>query len=253
MRPMLSEGRAPCVSLRGARSSLSICALARVTAVTFVFTALMVSSVSVAAKAETEASDETALRAEYGVTLALSGKADEAERVFTAILSEDPQNAGTLNNLGNLYLVRGNVEVALAFYRTASQADSSDAGIVLNRSIALMLLGDDAAAIREAARAQEMAGGTQTARSILGLPGGEGDAGGDKAADETFLTQEEISALLEAAVASVPIDTLATAEGDSTGAPPETSTQPVRPRNWRSAGPRASGGGETSPMLYWKR
>ncbi|MCK4510954.1 hypothetical protein KAW64_04400, partial [bacterium] len=91
---------------------------------------MLVVPLSAAGEGGSEATDDTALRAEYGVTLALGGRMEEAERVFISVLSEDPGSAGTLNNLGNLHLARGDADVALAFYRTAALADSTDAGIV---------------------------------------------------------------------------------------------------------------------------
>ena len=200
-----------------------------------------------------EATDDTVLRAEYGVTLALGGRTEEAERVFVSVLSEDPENAGTLNNLGNLHLARGDVEVALAFYRTAALADSTDAGIVLNRSIALMLLGDKVGAEAEAARGLDLAGGAEAARTILGLPSGERPDENAKAADRAFLSQEEIAALLDAAASSVPSDTTASAPGDSASAASGTTSETAaQPKTWRSAGLRASEGSELPTMLYWK-
>ena len=173
--------------------------------------------------------------------------------MFISVLSEDPENAGTLNNLGNLHLARGDVDVALAFYHTAALADSTDAGIVLNRSIALMLLGNEAGAEAEAARGLEMAGGAEAARIILGLPGCEQQDETTKAADRAFLTQEEIAALLDAAASSVPSDTTASASVDSVSAISETTTETAKQaKTWRSAGPRASEGSELSTMLYWK-
>jgi len=214
---------------------------------------LVVPSVAAVSEGGSEATDDTALRAEYGVTLALGGRMEEAERVFISVLSEDPESAGTLNNLGNLHLARGDVDVALAFYRTAALADSTDAGIVLNWSIALMLLGDETGAEAEAARGLEMAGGAEAARIILGLPRGERPDENAKAADRAFLTQEEIAALLDAAASSVPSDTTASARGDSASAVSGTTSETVaQPKTWRSAGLRASEGSELPTMLYWK-
>jgi tetratricopeptide (TPR) repeat protein len=214
---------------------------------------VLVAPSSAVGEGEPEATDDTALRAEYGVTLALGGRMEEAERVFISVLSEDPGSAGTLNNLGNLHLARGDADVALAFYRTAALADSTDAGIALNRSIALMLLGNEAEAKAAATRGLDLAGGAEAARVILGLPSGEQADENAKAADGAFLTQEEIAALLDAAASSVPSDTTASAPGDSASAASETTSETVaRPKTWRSAGLRASEGSELSTMLYWK-
>ena len=245
MNPTRSAG--PGSSVRGEAARL-----ARV-AVCFSALILWVPSAAAVAQDGSESTNNTALRTEYGVTLALGGQTEEAERVFVSVLSEDPENAGTLNNLGNLYLARGDVDVALAFYRTAALADSTDPGIVLNRSIALMLLGDETGAEAEATRGLEMAGGGAAARIILGLPGGEQPDELAKAAEGAFLTQEEIAALLDAAASSVPSDTTASAPGGSLNAVSGTTSETVtQPKTWRSAGPRASEGSELSTMLYWK-
>lgn len=208
-------------------------------------------SVLTAVGAETA---EASLQAEYGVTLALGGRTDEAEEVFVSLLSGDPKHAIALNNLGNLHLIRGDIAVALVFYRVAAQADSTDAGIVLNRSIALMLIGDDAGAGAQALRGLRMAGDVEAARSLLGLPGRDPSAELAKAAGQAFLTKEEVQALLDAAAASVPVDTMAVAPSDTMGVPPDVaSEEAVQSTTWRSAGLRASDASELSSLLYWKR
>ncbi len=215
---------------------------------------LCVPVASAAADGATETNSDAALRAEYGVTLALGGKTDEAKRAFVSVLSEDPGHAGALNNLGNLELVDGDPAMALAFYRRAAVLDSTDAGIVLNRSVALLLLGDEAGARGEAARGLRLAGGIESARALLALPGGATSEDQAKAAEPALLTQEEIQALLSAAAVSVPADSLGSAIADSTGSDAEEpAEEPAEEMTWRSAGLRASDAFELSTMIYWKR
>lgn len=110
----------------------------------------LLASSAVVAVAQSERSDQ-GLLVEYGVALALSGDADQAQDVFLAVLSEAPDHAGALNNIGNIHVVQGEIAVALALYEKAAASDPQDAGIVLNRSVALMLLGEAAEAQNEAA------------------------------------------------------------------------------------------------------
>ena len=80
---------------------------------------------------------------DYGITLALSGNPARAESVFVSLLSHSPGDARALTNLGNLELMQGEPDVALVFYGRAAQIDTADAGIILNRAVALMILGDE--------------------------------------------------------------------------------------------------------------
>src|SRR6266481_7519779 len=62
--------------------------------------------------------DSSRLRAEceYGIALALAGADARAESAFVSLLSHVPGDARALNNLGNTHLLRGDLDVALAFY-----------------------------------------------------------------------------------------------------------------------------------------
>jgi len=207
----------------------------------------LASSVAGAAGPEVNGLD---LEVEYGVTMALAGKTEEARSAFLSVLSEDPDHAAALNNLGNLHLARGEISVALAFYEKAAASSPDDAGVHLNRSIALMLAGAGAAAEAEAARAVEMAGGADEARTLLGLERREARAEGERAADRAVLTREEIQALLDAAAASVPADSTVAASGDSVRVD-STAVAPDRATVWRSAGLRADDLGGLATTLYW--
>src|SRR5262245_66266904 len=71
---------------------------------------------------------------DYATMLALSGRHAAAESVFVSLLSHARGDAGALNGLGNLRLLSGEVDLALVFYGRAHEADTTDAGIVLNQA-----------------------------------------------------------------------------------------------------------------------
>ena len=203
--------------------------------------------------------------AEYGVTLAFQGDVARAESVFVTLLSVAPRDARALNNLGNLYLMKGESEVAMAFYTRAEMADTADAGIPLNRSVALMLGGEDAAARAEAARAVEKAGGLERAGALLALRSGQmAESKEAKAPSRTYLSKSEVVALLKGAKTAVPgaatapqgagaaagkADSLTSGTSPGSGA---AGAPVAKPKSWRSAGLRASEFSEIATSLYWK-
>ncbi len=204
--------------------------------------------------------------AEYGVTLAFKGDVARAESVFVTLLSIAPRDPRALNNLGNLHLMKGDAGIAMAFYARAEKADTADAGIPLNRSVALMLSGNDAAASAEAARAVKMAGGLERAGSLLAVRSGQmAESKEAKTPSRTYLSKNEVMALLKGAKTAVPPSAARTAnsagvaagETDSlaAGAAPGAgakSAPAAKPKSWRSAGLRASDFSEIATSLYWK-
>ncbi|HTO91925.1 MAG TPA: hypothetical protein VMJ70_12400 [Candidatus Sulfotelmatobacter sp.] len=193
-----------------------------------------------AAGAETPPADA---RADYGVTLAMSGDAARAESVFVTMLSHTHGDARALNNLGNLRLLHGETGVALAFYDRALRGDSLDAGVHLNRATALLMLGDQARAEQSYALGVRLAGGVDQAQHLLGLPPEQANV--ERAAQKMVLDPEQIRAMLKKAAASVPADT-AKAGAANPAAPGKQKSA------WRSAGPRAADGSENIRLLYWK-
>ena len=193
------------------------------------------------------ASDPLAIRCEYGVTLALRGELAPAETVFVSLLSRSPSDPRALTNLGNIHLLRGDLETAWVFYDRAIVADSADCGIRLDRAVASMLLDDQERAIDEAAEGALCAGGEQAAGALLGMRSEGGTP--DKGASRTRMSREDVRALLSAAVKGVPRDTTAAAPG---AAP--AKTQHKRPAlTLRPAGPRGAGEAEAATLLYWKQ
>lgn len=194
------------------------------------------------------APDSAALarKAEYGVALAMGGDRRGAENAFTALLAAAPGDPRALVNLGNVRVLNGDLDVALAFYDQALRRAPREAGIVLNRATALMLLGESDRAEAEAARGIELAGGEAEAARLLGLPAAR--AGTARAADSRFVSKEEIRAMLAAARSRVPGDSVTSPAPDSTRA---RARRPAR--TWRSAGPRAGDGGDLATVLFWMR
>jgi tetratricopeptide (TPR) repeat protein len=187
-------------------------------------------------------------KGDMGVALAMQGEASRAESVFVSMLSHTRGDARALNGLGNLRLLRGDVGVAMAFYDRALKADSSDAGIHLNRATALMLMGDEVRAREAAQTAIHLAGSLSAAQALLGLAPESGQP--SRAADKSaLLSKDEIRAMLRSAASAVPSDT----GHASPGGPAITKKHPPQ---WRSAGPRAADptdNSSSSSLLYWKK
>jgi tetratricopeptide (TPR) repeat protein len=201
----------------------------------------------VAAPCARAADDSHRIECELGVALSLDGESSRAESVFISLLSHSPGDARALTNLGNLRLLRGEAGVALSFYDQARAADSTDAGIVLNEATALLVLGDEESAQERARLGIRMAGGALGAASLLGLRYEGPETEAVKGAEKTYLSKEEVLALLRAATGRVPADSTRVAT------PPGAAQAKKRAPQWRSAGPRAGEGEASATLVYWKR
>lgn len=196
-----------------------------------------------------DAPDPLARTCELGITYALSQEEAAAESVFVSLLSRSPGDPRALNNLGNLHLLRGDVDIALAFYDRAAQTDSSDAGIVLNEGVALMIGGDEDAARERAAEGTRKAGGPDEAARLLGLRYAASDDGNPGAGDPAQVSRDEVLALLRAATQAVPPDSTHKAHASSAGSTAGRKPAPA----WRSAGARGAAGSDVGAVIYWKR
>src|SRR5262245_38579086 len=185
-------------------------------------------------------------RSEYGVTLAISGEDARAESLFITMLSHTRGDARALNNLGNIRLLRGETGVALAFYERALRGDSLDAGIHLNRATALMLIGDQGRSEQAFAAGVKLAGGYDRAQALLGLPPPSQQT--ERAAKKSAIDPEQLRAMLKRAASTVPKDSVRFMDSSVATASNSKSVSA-----WRSAGARASDGGDTPMLLYWKR
>ncbi len=221
------------------------------------------------ARAAAAAPTPETLRAEcdYGVTLALEGKLAAAESVFTSLLSHSPGDPRALTNLGNLRLLRGDREVALAFYGLAAVADTSDAGIRLNRAVTLFLMSRDTLARAAANQAVALAGGSNPAASLLGLRNRDAGDDSNKAADmsariqfplrrtvqgqRTAVTRGELRGLIAARHpgAAAPSSPRESPSGHPRSAPETTG------ESGGALASAATGSDEVNAaaVLYWKR
>jgi tetratricopeptide (TPR) repeat protein len=190
-------------------------------------------------------------RCEYGIILALDGQSASAESVLTEMLAAAPGDSRALNNLGNLHFLRDDVGGALAFYIMAEGADSLDAGILINRALAYLILGDEERALRAARQGIHRAGDLPAAASLIGIayPPRSADSAKTRRG-KVRLNREEVLALLSAAAEKSPKDTTATNRPPAK--PPDSG--PTKPRPvWRSAGARAGDDWrEVAERLYWK-
>ncbi len=205
---------------------------------------------STAPARSTQGAEAAGGECELGITLALLGRPAAAESVFTSLLSHAPGDARALTNLGNLAILRGEPGLALVFYDRARAADSTDAGIMLNESTALLLLGEEELATARAAAGVRAAGGARAAAGLLGLRMPESTTDAPKAADRAYVGKDEVLDLLRAAAGRVPVDSVKAA-----GAASDTLTSKAkkRPQVWRSAAARAGGTSDAATLVYWKR
>ena len=92
-----------------------------------------------------------------------------------------------------------------------------------------------------------MAGGPHAAGYLLGLQYSGAERA--KAAPQTYLSKDEVEALLRAAAGRVPSDSVSLVP-DSTAT--NRATRARRAPVWRSAGARA-GDQDAAALVYWKR
>ncbi|MBI1925229.1 tetratricopeptide repeat protein [Candidatus Poribacteria bacterium] len=77
---------------------------------------------------------ETLLR--KGIDHGQRGELEDAQKCFEGVLKLDPQNATAMNNLGNLYLFRQEIDKAIQYYKEALKLSPNDSAIHLNRGVA---------------------------------------------------------------------------------------------------------------------
>ncbi len=210
---------------------------------------------------------------ELGITLALQARLAAADSVFTSLLAHSPGDARALTNLGNIRLLRGEREVALKFYESASRADTADAGILLDRGITLYLIGQDSLARASVLEAVAAVGGREQALALIGISGREITRDEEnRAADmsaavqfptkhkgpgqRTSLTRNEVLALTREPAGTE--DQPAAADSTRKPAPRRLRTRPS-PRLATSTlvahGNPGSGAADrhSAAALYWKR
>lgn len=184
-------------------------------------------------------------RVEYGITLAFAGEISRSESLFVSLLGRAPGDPRVHTDLGNVNVLKGELDLALVFYDNAMRADTVDAGIRLNRALVLLLMGDRKAAVDEAAASIGMAGGLEAAAGLIGLHLRRAAADSVKAADQVYLSEQEVTALL--------IEASEKTEKGKAGVPATEEMSHERARIWRSGAPRAAKDLESATLLYWRR
>jgi transglutaminase-like putative cysteine protease len=115
-------------------------------------------------KLKTEAASNRA-----ALLLSVAGRFDEAVPLLSPYVSP-----ASLNNLGNIYLLKGDSLNASRAYAAALKADRADAGIVLNQGVLNFMTGDEDAAEASLRRGAQLLDTKERAYELLGLPhGGE--------------------------------------------------------------------------------
>jgi len=112
--------------------------------------------------------------------LAFQGRYDQATQRISAILDRSPNNASALNNLGNIYTMKGEIERAKAAYQSAYEADKTDPGIRLNQGLVHKISGDDEYGDQLLAEGIQKAGGAAKALNLIGI-GADTDTRGEAA------------------------------------------------------------------------
>jgi hypothetical protein len=114
-----------------------------------------------------------------------------------------------------------------------------------------MLIGDKQRSEKAFARGVKLAGSVEQAEALLGIPPekqpNEKQAD-ERAAQKTTIDPEQVRAMLKQAASTV-----LTVKAESASSNAAKSTSGKNQSAWRSAGPRASDGSETTQLLYWKR
>ena len=133
---------------------------------------------------------------EAAVILANAGKYDDAINVLTSYKS-----ASTQNNLGNIYLLKGDSLNAFKSYTAAMSADANDGGIHLNMGLLKYLGGDHSGTVESFASAVSKFSSQEQAYAELGIDNIVAEMGQTRAAEKgSFVDKGELQSLLFSAL-----------------------------------------------------
>jgi len=127
---------------------------------------------------------------------------DLAVKEFEEILRIDKYNPSVLNNIGNIYALKGKVKEANEYYRKAKELDPDDGGINFNLGLASFLIGDEEGALRMLQEALESFPTMEEASNILGFELMEEDVYLKGRTGK--ISKEEVKQLLEEALKKLP-------------------------------------------------
>jgi tetratricopeptide (TPR) repeat protein len=131
--------------------------------------------------------------------LTVAGKYDEAAGLLKQYVS-----SASLNNLGNIYFLKGDSLDAFRAYQSAFKADHNDAGIVLNMGVLKFMGGDEESAAATMKQGADMLESKAKAYDMLGLPSGDDQAGDRKGAEKKkTVDKADLKRLLDSALKDV--------------------------------------------------
>ena len=113
--------------------------------------------------------DDVRLRFARACALEDLGRTLDAQRAYLDVLARDPQHFGSLTNLGSLLHVRGQCDVAMAFYLKAVAAHPDDPMGHINLGNGLVEMGDIEAGKSEYETALRLRPGYPNAHFALSL------------------------------------------------------------------------------------
>jgi Tfp pilus assembly protein PilF len=174
----------------------------------------------------------------------MDGDAAAARATWDEALAADPANATALNNRGNLALLAGQPDSALAFYARAV-AIEKDPGTILNQGLAEFAKGDGKAADARFSQALALLPNPAAAERLLALPPAPAGVGSARR-----LSVEEIRERLRLAAERVPRALSAAAESTGSSAAERGRTAPKVLS--KVSGARASDVRSNARVVYWK-
>jgi len=178
------------------------------------------------------------------LTHALDGDAGAARTAWDGALAADPGNATALNNRGNLALLGGQPDSALAFYARALAVEK-DPGTILNQGLAEFAKGDEKAADARFTQALALLPSPAAAEHLLALPPAPQGVGSARR-----LSVEEIRQRLRLAAERVPraMSVAAESTGSSAGEHGRGTPRVLS----KVSGARASDVRSNARVVYWK-
>jgi tetratricopeptide (TPR) repeat protein len=178
---------------------------------------------------------------ELALVHAFEGKFAEARASWDRVRAGDPADVTALVNTGNLDLLSGRADSALALYG-AALALERDPGILLNQGLARWSRGDEAEADASFAAALALLADPADAERLLGIPKPGAGQGSPRR-----LTAEEVRQRLRVAAARVP-------KPDAEVASEASAREGGRPVKVVSkvSGARAADRKDLAQVVYWK-
>lgn len=185
---------------------------------------------------------------DQAIWLALTGRFAAAESLFVQRLADPDDHLAARNNLGNIHLLRGQFDEALAAYDSVLVRAPREAGTLLNRALLEHLQGDSLAAARDAASGIALAGGEGAAAWLMGIGHQPADPV-DRSGPRVRISPDRVRELLELARRAVPPDSLERGPLRPTTSRPAARSKD-RPLNLTTSGAR--GAVDEARVLYWK-